>query len=154
MRSRSRKVKEVKMEKKRGYDGLSELDEKTQEMVEAIRRGENIEIRGVKQEREVIRIMGREIIRITGKNEFGEEEEFIILPEGDEEGEEIARERLADGEMWRSVVNGGGTTKGLDKWIDSVIEIDGWGGELSHYDGAERYVKTDVGKKVVYYRSN
>ena len=133
---------------------LSKLDDEIRVLVDAVRREENIEIQDVKQEREVTRIMGWEIIRVTGMSKSGEVEKFIILPGGDEEGEKIARERLEDGNVWRSVVDAGGTADGLEKWIDIVMVMYGWGNELSHYDGAERYTKTAKGEKVVYYRSN
>lgn len=42
------------------------------------------------------------------------------------EGEQRGREYLEDGELWKQAVEAGNTTAGLDDWIETVLNIDGW----------------------------
>ncbi|MCJ7816359.1 MAG: hypothetical protein MUP55_00745 [Candidatus Aenigmarchaeota archaeon] len=69
-----------------------------------------------------------------------------------EDAEQLAREHLEDGgdEQWKMAVQAGNTTEGLDDWIETVLDSDGWEGELCSYDGCS-YELPD-GK--VYWRSN
>ena len=62
---------------------------------------------------------------------------------------ERAREGLEDGEMWRMQVQQGNTTKGLDDWVEEVLDIDGWEPELCCYDGTSHTTKGGY----VYWRS-
>lgn len=55
----------------------------------------------------------------------------------DGEAEQQAREYLQDGEDWKMAVEAGQTTLGEDDWIDQVINIDGVGHILNHWDGSE-----------------
>ena len=119
---------------------LSELDDDIRVLVEAVKKEEDIEIQDVE---------GDSVITITAG-----EEEFTILKGGEEQGEEMARDYLEDGDLWKMAVEGDNTTSGLDDWIDDILETDGWESEICCYDGQCRYAKTEEGKEVVYYQSN
>jgi hypothetical protein len=41
-------------------------------------------------------------------------------------GEEKARERLEDGELWKQAVEGDNTTQSLEDWVELVLDTDGW----------------------------
>jgi len=119
---------------------LEELNEEIRRIVEAVGDEEGLEIQDVED--------GRVIIITAGKKEF------TILPGGENQGEELARESLEDGEFWKEAVSDDRTTSGLDDWIDEVISADGWESLVCGYDGKYRYVITTKGEEVVYYRSN
>ena len=119
---------------------LEELNEETRGIVEAVRDEEGFEIQDVEA--------GEVIIITAGKKEF------TALPGGENQGEELAREYLEDGEDWKIMVGNGSTTSGLDDWIDEVISADGWESLVCCYDGKVRYTTTTDGREVVYYRSN
>lgn len=72
----------------------------------------------------------------------------------DEDAEDMARESLEEGELWRMEVESGHTTDGLDDWIEWVLRSDGWGATLCGYDGLERECKTKSGKYIPYIRRN
>ena len=131
------------MDKKRGFHGILDLDEKAKKMVEAVGEEENIEIEdaGVDDD-------NNNIINITAKGK-----KFTILTGGEEQGERMAREYLEDGERWQSAVEERFTTLGLDDWIDCAVVMGGWEGEICNYDCKCRHTKTGNGKEVVYYRS-
>jgi len=61
---------------------------------------------------------------------------FWVLTE--DEAYDKCVEYLGD-EMWQMAVEGGRTTMGKDEWIDYVIEHDGFGSILNHYDGTEYF---------------
>jgi len=61
--------------------------------------------------------------------------EFRILTGGEDQGEDLARESLEDGELWKMAVSDGRTTSGLGDWIDEVLSIDGWESLICSYDG-------------------
>jgi hypothetical protein len=119
---------------------LEELDDEIREMVEAVKDEEELEIQDVY-------IKDNSTITIKAK-----EKEFIILPKGEDQGEELAREYLENGEFWEMATSDGHTLLGLDDWIDDVLSIGGWENELCSYDGRVRYTTTTEGREVVYYR--
>ena len=120
---------------------LGELDDEIRRKVEAVGEEEGLEIQDVEDDNSIITITA------GGK-------EFKILTGGEEQGEELARESLEDGELWKEAVSNGYTTSGLDDWVDEVLSIDGWENEIGGYDGRCRYATTTEGEEVVYYRSN
>ena len=122
---------------------LEELDDEIRELVEAVRKEEVLEIQDVDIEN------NNTIITITAGGK-----EFRILTGGEDQGEELAREYLEDGEDWKMAVSNGHTTSGLDDWVDEVLSMDGWENQICSYDGRCRYATTAEGKEVVYYRSN
>ena len=132
-------TQEEKKEGGRMFD-LEELNEETRGIVEAVRDEEGLEIQNVEA--------GEVIIITTRKREF------TILPGGEGQGEELARESLEDGEFWKEAVSDDRTTSGLDDWVDEVLSIDGWESLICSYDGKVRYTTTTDGREVVYYRSN
>ena len=131
------------MNKKREFDGLLDLDEKAREMVEAVRKDEDIEIQNA-----WVDDGNNNIININAKGK-----KFTILKGGEEQGERMAKEYLEDGERWQSAVEERFTTLGLDDWIDCAVVMGGWEGEICNYDCKCRHTKTGNGKEVVYYRS-
>ena len=120
---------------------LEELDDEIRRKVEAVKENERLKIQNVEDDNSIIIITAGE-------------KEFKILTGGEEQGEELARESLEDGELWKNAVSCGYTTSGLDDWIDGILSIDGWENEIGGYDGRCRYATTTKGEEVVYYRSN
>lgn len=61
------------------------------------------------------------------------------------QGEQEAKERLEDGELWKMAVESGHTTLGLDDWVELVLSTDGWESQFdfdydispTDYDGKE-----------------
>ena len=133
-------MEKIREEIKREEAILGELDDEIRRKVEAVGEEEMLEIQDVE---------GDSIITITAGGK-----EFKILTGGEEQGEELARESLEDGELWKEAVSNGYTTSGLDDWVDEVLSIDGWENEIGGYDGRCRYATTTEGEEVVYYRSN
>jgi len=123
---------------KKEFD-LEELDDEIRELVEAVGEAEGLEIQDVEENNSMITITA------GGKK-------FEILIGGEDQGEELAREYLEDGEYWKIMVGNGSTTSGLDDWIDEVLSADGWESLVCCYDGKCRYATTTEGKEVVYYR--
>lgn len=55
-----------------------------------------------------------------------------------EELEEVARNNLTqDDYLWKSAVEAGHTTDGLEEWAEWVVDMDGLGHTLNGYDGSE-----------------
>ena len=49
-----------------------------------------------------------------------------IEPIGELAGEARARDYLEDGELWKMAVKTGNTKEGLEEWINTILDIDGW----------------------------
>jgi len=121
---------------------LGELDSEIRRLVEVVKKEEGLEIQDVDIEDD-------STITITAGGK-----EFKILRGGKDQGEELAREDLEDGELWKMAVSDGNTTLGLGDWIDEVLSIDGWENQICRYDSRCRCATTAEGEEVVYYRSN
>lgn len=69
----------------------------------------------------------------------------------EQECEDQAREYL-EGEdyLWKQAVESGSTELGLDDWIDHVLRMDGWSGEMCRYDGNYNTTKSNF----VYWRTD
>ncbi len=80
-----------------------------------------------------------------------EYEEYLVLT--DDEADERAREYLEDGELWRMAITNNNEIRGLDEWIEDVLNIDGRASELNHYDGTEEYEEIN-GTDYYIYRQN
>ncbi len=62
--------------------------------------------------------------------------EYMVLTES--EADTRADEYLMDDDyLWKSAVESGNTTSGQQEWADWVINCDGRGSVLNHYDGCE-----------------
>ncbi len=80
------------------------------------------------------------------------EGEYLVLTEV--EADYRARESLEDDDYsWKCAVESGNTTEGFSDWVDSVLNIDGRGSILNHYDGGEEQEKIE-GVWYCIYRTN
>ncbi len=76
--------------------------------------------------------------------------EYRVLT--DSEADDAADEYLDD-EQWKMCVEGGHTTEGYEEWKQSVLDIDGRGQQLNHYDGSEETEHVN-GTDYYIYRTN
>lgn len=91
--------------------------------------------------------------KVVDRREFSHESDSEYLVLTDDEADYQAREYLEEGELWKMAVESGGTTSGLDDWVDGVLNMDGRASVLNHYDGCEDY-ETIEGTDYYIYRQN
>lgn len=78
--------------------------------------------------------------------------EYMVLT--DSEAQTKCEEYLIDDdELWKMAVEGGNTQEGIEEWAEQVINIDGYGHILSHYDGSEENITVD-GTSYSIFRTN
>jgi len=68
----------------------------------------------------------------------------------DESGEEMARQQLEDGELWKMSVQESNTEQSKEDWIDEVISVDGWDLTLGdiHEIGDDKFVQLIGGGQI------
>ena len=82
---------------------------------------------------------------VEAQEDIAEEDENLYSHGGieyfvgtEDEAEEEARRYLTDDpELWKQAVQDGQTTQSLEEWVDDVINMDGVGHILNHWDGSE-----------------
>lgn len=91
--------------------------------------------------------------KVVDRRDFSHVSDGDYLVLTDSEADDQAREYLEDGDLWKMSVESGGTTRGLDDWVDEVLNVDGRASILNHYDGGEDY-ETIEGTDYYIYRQN
>lgn len=82
---------------------------------------------------------------------FENDGEYFVLT--DSEADIKAGDYLREGDGWEQAVSSGNTTQSKEDWIKQIMEVDGRGSMLNHYDGVEIYVEID-GVGYYIYRQN
>lgn len=76
-------------------------------------------------------------IEDDGDNSYTYEGISYFIGTEDETEEQAKRYLTDDDSLWIEAVKAGNTRKGAEEWAEEVINIDGYGSILNHYDGSE-----------------